>query len=146
MVISSLLWKLIERAGTQGIQFIVQIVLARLLLPEDYGMIALVTIFITIANVFVQSGFNTALIQKKNADEVDFSSVFYLSLFVAALLYIIIYFTSPIIAKFYREPQLIPVLRILSITLFLVLLIQFKMLLLPEICSLKNFFSVVLVL
>ena len=81
-------------------------------------MIALVTIFITIANVFVQSGFNTALIQKKNADEVDFSSVFYLSLFVAALLYIIIYFTSPIIAKFYREPQLIPVLRILSITLF----------------------------
>ena len=118
MVISSLLWKLIERAGTQGIQFIVQIVLARLLLPEDYGMIALVTIFITIANVFVQSGFNTALIQKKNADEVDFSSVFYLSLFVAALLYIIIYFTSPIIAKFYREPQLIPVLRILSITLF----------------------------
>ena len=118
MVISSLLWKLIERAGTQGIQFIVQIVLARLLLPEDYGMIALVTIFITIANVFVQSGFNTALIQKKNADEVDFSSVFYLSLFVAALLYIIIYFTSPIIAKFYREPQLIPDLRILSITLF----------------------------
>lgn len=75
--LSSLFWKLMERGGTQGIQFIVQIVLARLLLPEEYGLIALVTIFITLANVFVQSGFNTALIQKKDADEVDFSSVFY---------------------------------------------------------------------
>ena len=64
-VLSSLLWKLMERGGTQGIQIIVQIILARLLLPEDYGLIALVTIVITLANVFVQSGFNTALIQKK---------------------------------------------------------------------------------
>ena len=117
-VLSSLLWKLMERGGTQGIQFIVQIVLARLLLPEDYGLIALVTIFITLANVFVQSGFNTALIQKKDADEVDFSSVFYLSLFVAGLLYIILFFTSPLIANFYREPQLVPVLRVLALTLF----------------------------
>ena len=67
-VLSSLFWKLMERGGTQGIQFIVQIVLARLLLPEDYGLIALVTIFIALANTFIQSGFNTALIQKKDAD------------------------------------------------------------------------------
>ena len=79
-VISSLIWKLAERGGTQGISFIVSIILARLLSPEDYGIIALITIFIAIANVFVQSGFNTALIQKKNTDESDFSSVFYLSL------------------------------------------------------------------
>ena len=117
-VLSSLFWKLMERGGTQGIQFIVQIVLARLLLPEEYGLIALVTIFITLANVFVQSGFNTALIQKKDSDEVDFSSVFYLSLFVAGLLYIVLYFTSPFIANFYREPELISVLRVLSLTLF----------------------------
>ena len=77
-IISSLFWKLMERGGTQGIQFIVQIVLARLLLPEDFGTIAIVMVFISLAQVFVQSGFNTALIQKKNADEVDFSSVFYL--------------------------------------------------------------------
>jgi len=107
-----------ERGGTQGIQFIVQIVLARLLMPEDYGIIALVTIFITIANVFVHSGFNTALIQKKDADEVDFSSVLYLSLFVAGLLYVVLFFASPSIADFYRESQLVPVLRVLSITLF----------------------------
>lgn len=117
-VLSSLFWKLLERGGTQGIQFIVQIVLARLLLPEEYGLIALVTIFIALANVFVQSGFNTALIQKKDADEVDFSSVFYLSLLVAALLYIVLFLTAPLIANFYRNLHLIPVIRVLSITLF----------------------------
>lgn len=108
-----------ERGGTQGIQFLVQIVLARLLTPKDYGIIALIGIFITIANVFVQSGFSTALIQKKNANEEDFSSVFYLSLFVASLLYIILFFVAPIIANFYNIPQLTLVLRIVSITLFL---------------------------
>lgn len=115
---SSLLWKFTERGGSQGMQFIVQIVLARLLLPEDYGLIALVTIFIAIANVFVQSGFNVALIQKKDVDEVDFSSVFYLSLFVAGLLYVIIFFTAPFISEFYDQPQLIKLFRVLSITVF----------------------------
>jgi len=107
-----------ERGGTQGIQFIVQIVLARLLLPEDFGVIALITIFMAIAGVFVQSGFSTALIQKKNTDAMDFSSVFYLSLLVAALLYVVLFFTAPFIADFYREPQLLLVVRVLSITLF----------------------------
>lgn len=116
---SSLFWKLMERGGVQGLQFIIQIVLARLLLPSDYGLIAIVTIFIALANVFVQNGFNTALIQKKEVDEVDFCSVFYLSLFIAGILYITLYFISPYIAEFYQEPQIIPVLRVLSITLFL---------------------------
>jgi teichuronic acid exporter len=117
-VLLSLFWKLMERGGTQGIQFIVQIVLARLLLPEDFGSITIVLIFIQLANVFIQSGFNTALIQKKDADEVDFSSVFYLSLFVAGLLYVVLFFTSQFIADFYRLPQLAQILRVLSITLF----------------------------
>jgi O-antigen/teichoic acid export membrane protein len=117
-ILSSLFWKLMERGGTQGIQFIVQIVLARLLIPEDYGVIALVTIFIIIANVFVQSGFNTALIQKKDANESDFSSVFYLSLFVASLLYVILFFAAPLIAAFFEETQIILVLRVLSVILF----------------------------
>lgn len=118
-MLSSLIWKYLEQGGTQGIQFIVQIVLARLLLPEDYGLIALVIIFTGIASVFVQSGFNGALIQKKDADEVDFSSVFYLSLFVAFLLYVMIFFAAPFIARFYEEPQLTSVFRVLSLTLFL---------------------------
>jgi teichuronic acid exporter len=118
LVISSLFWKLMERGGTQGIQFIVQIVLARLLLPKDYGLIALVIIFTAIANVFVQSGLNTALIQKKEVDDVDFSSVFYMSLFIACVLYVVIFITAPSIAAFYELPQLVPVFRVLSITLF----------------------------
>lgn len=117
-VLSSLLWKLMERGGTQGIQFVVTIVLARILLPEEFGLIVLVTIFIAISTVFVQSGFNTALIQKKNADEIDFSSVFYLSLFVASLLYIVLFSVAPFIAIFFEEPGLASVLRILSLTLF----------------------------
>ena len=117
-VISSLFWKLMERGGTQGIQFIVQIILARLLLPEDFGAIAIVMVFISLAQVFVHSGLNTALIQSKDVDDVDFSSVFYLSLFVAALLYILIYFTAFFTADFYRDPILIPVLRVLALTLF----------------------------
>ena len=117
-VMFSLFWKLMERGGTQGIQFIVQIVLARLLLPEEYGIIALLSIFISFANLFVQSGFNTALIQKKDADKVDFSSVFYLSLFIAGLLYVILFITAQFIADFFREPQLVLLLRILSCTLF----------------------------
>lgn len=107
-----------ERGGTQGIQFFIQIILARLLLPEDFGTIAIVMVFISLAKVFVQSGFNTALIQKKDADEVDFSSVFYLSLLVASLIYILIYFTAIFVADFFRDPLLIPVLRVLSLTLF----------------------------
>ena len=76
-ILSSLFWKLLERGGTQGIQFIVQILLARLLAPEQFGTIAIVMVFINLAQVFVQSGFNTALIQKKEADSEDFSSIFY---------------------------------------------------------------------
>lgn len=118
-ILSSLFWKLMERGGTQGIQFIVQIVLARLLSPEEYGIIAIVMVFILLANVFVESGFNTALIQKKDADEVDFSSVLYLSLGVATILYGIIFITAPFGASFYNQPILVKVLRVLSITLFI---------------------------
>ncbi|MGL5052215.1 MAG: lipopolysaccharide biosynthesis protein [Cetobacterium sp.] len=118
-VLSSLFWKLSERAGTQGIQFIIQMILARLLSPEDYGVIAIITIFIGLANVFIQSGFSTALIQKKDADEDDFSSVFYLSLVIAGILYVILYLTAPFIADFYKINELTKILRVLSLTLFL---------------------------
>lgn len=117
-VISSIFWKLMERGGTQGIQFIVQIVLARLLTPDKFGSIAIVMVFINLAQVFVQYGFNTALIQKKDADEVDFSSTFFFSLGVAGFFYIIMYIISPSIARFYNYANLAPILRVLSLTLF----------------------------
>ncbi len=108
-----------ERGGAQGIQFVVQIILARLLMPSDYGLIALVVVFTAIASVFVQSGLNSALIQKKDADEVDFSSVFYLSLCLSCIIYVILFFAAPFIALFYKMPQITPVFRVLSLTLIL---------------------------
>ncbi|AEE16173.1 lipopolysaccharide biosynthesis protein [Treponema brennaborense] len=117
-VISSLIWKFLERGGVQGVQFILSIVLARLVTPSDYGVIALLLVFVQIANVFIQSGFNTALIQKKDSDDVDFSSILYLSLFISAVLYLLLFFISPIIAEFYNQPVLKPLLRVISITLF----------------------------
>ena len=119
IVISSLIWKFLERGGVQGVQFILSIVLARLISPEDYGVIALILVFIQIATVFIQNGFNTALIQKKESDDTDFSSIFYLSLFVALICYVILFFVAPFIAKFYNQEILTPVIRIISFTLFL---------------------------
>jgi|LSQX01.1.fsa_nt_gb teichuronic acid exporter len=117
-ILKNLFWKLLERFGVQGVQFFVSIILARLLLPSDYGLLTLVLIFITIANVFVQSGLNTSLIQKKVVDSVDYSSVFFLSLGIASVLYVILYCTAPFIASFYDNLGLIPVLRVLALTLF----------------------------
>lgn len=117
-VISSLLWKFLERAGTQGIQFVVSIVLARMLLPSDYGVVSMILVFTAIANVFIQSGFSTALIQKKNVDELDFSSVFYVSFLVAIICYVILFILSPYIAKFYNMPEITSILRVISLTLF----------------------------
>jgi O-antigen/teichoic acid export membrane protein len=107
-----------ERGSTQGVQFLVQIILARLLLPEQFGIVAIVMVFINLAQVFVQSGFNTALIQKKEANSLDFSSTFYLSFGVAGILYLIIYVSAPYIANFYGDKIYVSLLRVLSIALF----------------------------
>lgn len=117
-VISSLIWKFLERGGVQGIQFVLSIILARLVTPKDYGVIAILLVFIQIATVFIQSGFNTALIQKKESDDLDFSSIFYLSLIVAALLYAILFLLAPFVSKFYTSESLTMYLRVLSLTLF----------------------------
>lgn len=114
----SLLWKYFERTGNQLVQFVVQIILARLLLPKDFGVIALLMVFINLAQVFVQSGFNTALIQAKNPDDRDFSSVFYLSLGVAIILYLVLFISAPAISEFYNMPNLTKILRVLSLILF----------------------------
>lgn len=116
-VLSGLFWRFSERTAAQGVSFIVSVVLARLLTPEDYGLIGLITVFISIATVFVSSGFGNALIQKKNATQTDFSSVFYFSIVMGLIMYAILFVCSPLIAKFYNEPLLIPVVRILSISL-----------------------------
>lgn len=116
-VFSGLFWKFGERIGAQAVSFLVSIILARLLLPSDYGVIALITIFIDIANVFVSSGFGAALVQKKDADEVDFSSVFYFSILMSWALYGIVFAVAPVVAGFYEKPILTPVLRVMALKL-----------------------------
>jgi O-antigen/teichoic acid export membrane protein len=118
-IISSLFWKFFERAGTQLIQFGVTIALARILVPEDFGLVALIAIFINVAAVFVQSGLNTALIQKKDADELDFSSVFWASLGIALATYTVLFFAAPFIADFYDQSTLTIIVRVLALTLFI---------------------------
>ena len=113
-VVKGFIWRFAERCGAQLVSFIVSIVLARLLVPEDYGTIALVTVFTVILQVFVDSGLGTALIQKKDADDLDFSSVFYFNFVV---LYAGMFMAAPYIAKFYDDISLTPVIRVLSLTI-----------------------------
>lgn len=118
VVIKSLIWKLLERCSVQVVTFIVTIVLARILVPEDYGLIALVLVFVNISNVIVDGGLNMALVQKKDADNVDFSTIFFTSLLFATFLYILLFVFAGSIAEFYEKPELVPVIRVLGISLF----------------------------
>ncbi|WP_418755697.1 lipopolysaccharide biosynthesis protein [Eubacterium ventriosum] len=118
-VISNFIWRFAERCGAQLVSFVVSIVLARLLEPSVYGTVALVTVFTTILQVFIDSGLGTALIQKKNADDLDYSSVFYFNFVVCIILYLGMFIAAPYIAKFYGNMSLIPVIRVISLTLII---------------------------
>ena len=118
-VIINFLWRFAERCGAQLVTFLVSLILARLLEPEVYGTIALVTVLITILNVFIDSGMANALIQKKDADDLDFSSMFYFNIAVCCLLYLLMFLAAPLIAAFYEIPELTPVVRVLSLTLII---------------------------
>lgn len=116
-VISGFFWRFMERVGAQLVSFIVSIVLARILDPSAYGTVALITVFTTIMQVFVDSGLGNALIQKKDADDIDFSTVFYTNIVFCLLLYALMWFVSPAIANFYNQPDLVPYIRVLSLTI-----------------------------
>ena len=115
--ISNFIWKLMERILAQLVSTVVSIVLARILMPEDYGVVAVVLILINICNVFVSQGFASSLIQKKDADELDFSSMFYASLVVSSGIYLVIFFAAPMISRFFGEGYelLTPILRVMGL-------------------------------
>ncbi|MCI6187321.1 MAG: lipopolysaccharide biosynthesis protein [Spirochaetia bacterium] len=113
--ITGFIWRLSERVGAQLVTFIVSIVLARILVPEDYGAIAILMIFINVADLFVVSGLGNALIQKKDSDNVDYSSVFYLNIIISLILYSIIYYFAPSIAEYFDKEILKTTLRVLSL-------------------------------
>ncbi|MBR1404742.1 MAG: lipopolysaccharide biosynthesis protein [Treponema sp.] len=117
--LSNLIWRFLERTGAQLVAFIVAIVLARLLSPEDYGIIALITVFINILNVFVDSGLGVALIQKKDADSLDFSTVFYTNVVFCLVLYGVVFALAPLIALFYKNDALTPIIRVLGVTVLI---------------------------
>lgn len=116
-VFSGMIWAFGEQFAAQAVSFILSVILARLLMPDEYGTITMVLVFINIANVFVTNGFGEALVQRKNATDEDFTTVFYCSLAVAVFLYSVLYITAPLIATFYDSPELALVLRVLSLKL-----------------------------
>lgn len=118
-VMSNFIWRFMERSGAQGISFVVSIILARVLKPELYGTIALITVFTSIMQVFIQGGTGSSLIQKKDADELDFSTIFYFNMLMCLTLYIFMYVLAPYIAKFYNDLSLTPVIRVLSLSLII---------------------------
>lgn len=117
--IANFIWRFTERTAAQLVTFVVSIILARILSPEYYGTIALVTVFTTILQVFVDSGLGTALIQKKDADDLDFSSVFFFNMCMCVVLYIVMYIASPYIAAFYNDKGLTPIIRFISLTIII---------------------------
>ena len=113
------LWNSIERFSAQGIQFILTIFIARILSPDDYGLIAMLSIFMAVAQVLVDSGFGNALIQKKERSEADYSTAFYFNIIVSIIIYLLLYFISPLIAGFYEQPQLVRIARVFGFVLII---------------------------
>ena len=116
-VTSGLIWTYAERLTAQLVTIIVTIILARIIAPEEYGIVSIVVVFINVANAFVINGFGNSLIQKKDADDIDFSTVFYFSIVFSIIIYLLLYVGAPFIADFYKLPQLLWVIRVMAIRL-----------------------------
>ncbi len=116
---SGLAWTFAQSVAVRALSMIITIILARLLMPEDYGLIGMLSIFIAISEVFIQSGFGQALIQKSNCTDDDFSTAFYFNVGVSILIYVVLFFLAPFIADFYHEPKLVILTRILSLNFIL---------------------------
>ena len=115
--VKGVMWSSIDRFSTQGIQFVFSILIARQLLPSDYGVVAMLGIFLAVSQTFIDSGFGTALIRKIDRTDTDFSTVFYFNIVVAAFFYLILWFAAPYIAAFYEIPLLEDVTRVVALTL-----------------------------
>ena len=111
-----LFWSSIERFSLQGVQFIINIIMARLLLPADYGLVGMLAIFLSISQVFIDGGFGDALIQKKDRSIQDYSTAFLCNVYIALFFYLLLFVTAPYIACFYNAPQLVLVTRIIALS------------------------------
>jgi O-antigen/teichoic acid export membrane protein len=114
-MISAVVWSTVEKSGQQVIQFLAGIVLARLLVPEDFGVMGIIMIFVALSMILVESGFGQALIRRINVSETDYSSVFYFNLITAAVIYLILFLIAPFIAAFFHQSQLTLLIRVMSL-------------------------------
>ncbi len=117
--LKGVLWSGIDKAGVKAIAFIVSIVIARILSPSDYGVIGMILVFIAIANIFIDSGMSQALVQRKNRTQEDMSTAFYFNIVVAIICYTILFFSAPLISRFYQVEQLTSILRVLGINIII---------------------------
>ena len=117
IALKGVFWSSVERFSVQVVQMLVMLVIARLLLPKDFGLIGMLAIFIAVAQSLVDSGFSQALIRKQDRTEEDNSTVFYFNIFVSVLIYLILFLIAPLVAEFYNEPQLGPLMRALCLTI-----------------------------
>jgi teichuronic acid exporter len=118
-MLGALAWSSVDRFGQQAVQFVIGMVLARLLNPSDYTLIGLVMVFVSLSNTLVDSGFGQALVRKTDANETDFNTVFYFNIFISVILYIILFISAPSIALFFNQPKLILVSRFIFIGILL---------------------------
>lgn len=141
-VVNGLAWKFSENALSQLVSFVVSIIIARILGPSEFGVVAMVLVFTTLAQVFVDGGLNSALVQKKNADILDYSTVLFFGLFLSIILYVVLFFTAPFISSFYGDQynQLTPVLRVLGITLIIYAINSVQTAYVQKKMMFKNFF------
>lgn len=117
--VTGVVWSGFQKFGSTMLAFISSVVLARLLTPEDYGYIGMLSIFLLVASTFIDGGFGSALIQKKNPTKEDYSTIFYWNFFLSLVLYTVLYLTAPLISRFYNLPLLTPILRVQGIVLIL---------------------------
>lgn len=113
--INGIIWSSIERFSVQGIQFIIMIAMARLLSPNDYGLVGMLTVFIAIAQSLIDSGFSQALIRKQDRTETDNSTIFYFNIGVGFCIYILFYLLAPFVSRFYGTPELTAIMRVISL-------------------------------
>lgn len=117
--VNGILWNALERFSTQGMQFVLTILIARLLAPGDYGLVAMLSIFLSVSQAIIDSGFTNALIQKKNRTETDCNTMFYFNIAASVLMYAVLFFSAPLIARFYHQPELVKLVRVLCVSLII---------------------------
>ena len=113
--VKGVIWSSVERFSVQGVQFLVMLVIARILDPKDFGLVGMLAIFIAVAQILIDSGFYQALIRKQDRTEKDNCTVFYFNIVTSLLIYLILYSVAPYVAMFYGEPDLISLMRVLCV-------------------------------